>query len=128
MAGARKDTPPLTTSSWTLRPGIDGSFPFVKDHARAAAFHMAHVALQGVVDGSGGAPACLTVVSGQCCSLFDRTARDFAPGRFNNDMGSRDATRVQPDIICCCLVEGDHFILAAVLANQQREAIAALHL
>src|SRR5215467_10292853 len=128
MARAGRDTPPLTASSGSVWPGLDGSFPFVKYHARAAAFDMAHVTLQSVVDGSGSAPPCLAIVGGQSCSLLDRTTRNLAPGRFNNHMSPRDATRVQPDIVRCRLVEGDHFILAAVLANQQRESITALHL
>src|SRR5260370_21335379 len=115
MAGAKRVPPPFPASRGTLRSGIDGSLPFVKDHARAAAFHMAHVTLQGVVDRVSSTPARLAVVSGQSCCLFDRTTRNLAPCRFNNNMSPLDSALMQPDIVRWCLVQRDHFLLPAVL-------------
>src|SRR5260370_42462709 len=113
MAGAKRVPPPFPASRGTLRSGIDGSLPFVKDHARAAAFHVAHVTLQGVVDRGSRTPARLAIVSGQSCGLFDRTTRDLAPGRFNNDMSPWGATRIHPHIVRCCVWGRDHVLRAA---------------
>src|SRR2546423_1071135 len=106
---------------------INSSFPFIDDHARASPFHVAHVALQGIVDrGGGGAPG-LTVVGSEAGRLFDGAAGNFAAGSFDDDVSARDAVGMEPDIVGCSLVEGDFFVLAAVLADKYRKAVAALY-
>src|SRR5437588_9783045 len=106
---------------------INSSFPFIDNHARTSTFHVAHVALQGIVNGSGGGAPGLTVVGGQPSRLFDGAAGNFAAGGFDDDVSAWDAASMEPDIVGCRLVEGDFFVLAAVLADKYRKAVAALH-
>src|SRR5207302_3395389 len=103
---------------------INSSFPIIDDHARAGPFHVAHVALQGIVNGSGGSAPGLAVIGGQPGGLFDGAAGNFAAGGFDDDVSAWNAASMEPDIVGCRLVEGDFFVLAAVLADKYCKAVA----
>src|SRR5229473_3193100 len=82
-----QDSPPLH-QRWRGGQGVRlceySPFTLVYDHARATAFHMPHITLQGIINGDAGA----------------------AP----------------------CLAKRHLFILAAVLANQERKSVTTLHM
>src|SRR5712692_7056794 len=84
------------------------------------------MALEGVIDGGGGCASCLAVVGGETGSLLDSAAGNFASGGFDDDVGSWDAAGMKPHIVGGSLMEGDFFVLATVLTNQQGKAVAAL--
>ncbi len=110
-----------------IRCYIDRLLPLIHYHAGAAAFHVAHVTLECIIDWRGGAAARLAVVGGERRGLLDRAARDVASGGFDDDMRAGNAPRVQPEIIGRRLPERDFFVLATILADQNGVAIAALH-
>ena len=82
--------------------------------------------MEGVVYGCGCCAASLAIVSGEAGGLFNGTAGDFAPGRFDDDVRTWYTSGMEPDIVGCCLMKGDFFVLAAVFANQHGETITAL--
>src|SRR6266851_2112729 len=103
-------------------------FTLVYDHARATAFHMPHITLQGIINGDAGAAPCLAVVSGETCRLLDSAAWNITPARFDDHMRARHTTCMQPGVAGRCLAKGHLFILAAVLANQERKSVTTLHM
>src|SRR6266699_6128995 len=104
---------------------VEGAFFFVDHHAGAAALHVTDVALEGIVYGGGRCAARLAVVGGEAGGLFDSAAGDFTPGSLDDDVGAWHTTGVEPDIVGCCLVKCDLFVLATVLADEYGEAVTA---
>src|SRR5579859_6675985 len=102
---------------------MQGMLALVDHHAWPAAFHVAHVTLLGVVYRYAGGGARLAVERGQRGGLVQRRLRDGAPARLHDDMRAGHAARVQPQVAGARLVEGDIFVLAAVLPDDERETV-----
>src|SRR2546425_12672609 len=107
---------------------VNSFFTLVENHTRASTFHMPHMTLQGIVYRHTGAGTRLAVISSQARGLLKGAARDITASSFDDYMRTRHATRMQPGVISGCLVKCHFFVLATVLANQDRKSIAALHM
>src|SRR5690348_12983430 len=119
---------PLVIASclWVARSDVDGALALIDDHTRPAALHVAHVALLGVIYRHAAGGARLAVVRGERGGLAQRGVWDVAAARLDDDMRARHAARMQPEVVRAGLAEGDDFILAAVFADEQREAVGRL--
>src|SRR5260370_1683035 len=77
-----QDSPPLH-QRWRGGEGLGlceySPFTLVYDHARATAFHMPHITLQGIINGDAGAAPCLAVVSGETSRLLANAAWNITP-------------------------------------------------
>src|SRR5438034_261794 len=107
---------------------IYSSLSFIDHHAGAAAFHVADVALESIINRRSRSTACLAIVCSNAGGLFNGTGWDVATSGFNDDVGTWYTTCMEPDIVSGCLVEGHLFVLPTVLANQYRKAITALQM
>src|SRR2546429_6544309 len=87
---------------------IYSSFSFIDHHTGAAAFHVADVALESIINRRGRRTACLAIVCGDASGLFNGTGWDIATGGFNDDVSAWYTTSMEPDIVGGCLVKG-HF-------------------
>ena len=101
---------------------------FINDHAWPAVLHVAHMALEGVIDQDTGAATRLAVVGGEVGGLLDGGVWDLASSSFDDDVRAGDAARVQPEVVAGGLMEGDFFVLTAILADQDGKAVLALHI
>src|SRR5262245_13609857 len=102
------------------------TFALVDDHPWPTALHVAHVALLGVIHLHGAALARLAVVRRQRRRLAQRRLRNGPPAALDDHMRAGDPTGMQPEVVRSRLMKGHLLVLAAILAHQQRKAIARL--